>query len=402
MLNLWITVPQILTNLWSWGILILVWRRMVFDRIYKNLEEEFRKNRVLILYGPRRTGKTTLLTNYLKQCGKKYRLETGENVRVREILGSMDISLLKEFAEEYDIVAIDEAQLIPEIGNALKLLIDQVPDTKFIATGSSSFELTQKLGEPLTGRKRTLLLYPLSQKELKSTFTRSELKEKLEEFLLFGTYPEVLSARTKSEKIEIVRELADSYLLKDILALDKIRSSKTLVHLLKLLAFQIGSQVSLNELACQLSVDVKTVGRYLNLLEKSFVIKKISGFSRNLRNEIANKAKYFFIDNGVRNAVISQFNLLDERDDQGMLFENFLVSERIKKLTYESFYGNIYFWRTYDGQEIDLVEEKDGQINGYEMKWGRKPPKIPKDWLTYYPKAGFEVITRENYLDFLL
>lgn len=374
----------------------------MFDRIYKNLEEEFRKNRVLILYGPRRTGKTTLLTNYLKQCGKKYRLETGENVRVREILGSMDISVLKEFAEEYDIVAIDEAQLIPEIGNALKLLIDQVPDTKFIATGSSSFELTQKLGEPLTGRKRTLLLYPLSQKELKSTFTRSELKEKLEEFLLFGTYPEVLSARTKGEKIEIVRELADSYLLKDILALDKIRSSKTLLHLLKLLAFQVGGQVSLNELAGQLSVDVKTVGRYLDFLEKSFVIKKISGFSRNLRNEIANKAKYFFIDNGVRNAVISQFNQLDERDDQGILFENFLMSERIKKLTYESFYGNIYFWRTYDGQEIDLVEEKDGQINGYEMKWGSKTPKIPKDWLTYYPKAGFEVITRENYLDFLL
>jgi predicted AAA+ superfamily ATPase len=374
----------------------------MFDRIYKNLEEEFRKNRVLILYGPRRTGKTTLLTNYLKKCGKKYRLEIGENVRIREILGSMDSTILKEFAEEYDIVAIDEAQVIPEIGNVLKLLVDQVPDTKFIATGSSSFELTQKLGEPLTGRKRTLLLYPLSQKELKSTFTRSELKEKLEEFLIFGTYPEVLSAKTKGEKIEIVRELADSYLLKDILALDKIRSSKTLVHLLKLLAFQVGSQVSLNELAGQLSIDVKTVGRYLDLLEKSFVIKKISGFSRNLRNEITNKAKYFFIDNGMRNAVISQFNQLDERDDQGMLFENFLVSERIKKLTYESFYGNVYFWRTYDGQEIDLVEEKDGKISGYEMKWGLKTPKIPKDWLTYYPKAGFEVITRENYLDFLL
>jgi predicted AAA+ superfamily ATPase len=374
----------------------------MFDRIYKNLEEEFRKNRVLILYGPRRTGKTTLLTNYLKTCGKKYRLETGENVRIREILGSMDSTILKEFAEEYDIVAIDEAQVIPEIGNVLKLLVDQVPDTKFIATGSTSFELTQKLGEPLTGRKRTLLLYPLSQKELKSTFAKSELKEKLEEFLIFGTYPEVLSAKTKSEKIEIVRELADSYLLKDILALDKIRSSKTLVYLLKLLAFQVGSQVSLNELAGQLSVDVKTVGRYLDLLEKSFVIKKISGFSRNLRNEITNKAKYFFIDNGMRNAVISQFNQLDERDDQGMLFENFLVSERIKKLTYESFYGNVYFWRTYDGQEIDLVEEKDGKINGYEMKWGLKTPKIPKDWLTYYPKSGFEVITRENYLDFLL
>jgi len=374
----------------------------MFDRVYKNLEEEFRENRVLIIYGPRRTGKTTLLTRYLKQCGKKYRLETGENVRVREILSSMDISVLKEFAEEYEIVAIDEAQLIPEIGNALKLLVDQIPDTKFIATGSSSFELSQKLGEPLTGRKRTLLLYPLSQKELKINFTKSELKEKLEEFLLFGTYPEVLTAKTKTEKIEIIRELSDSYLLKDILALDKIRSSKTLIHLLKLLAFQIGSQVSLNELAGQLSVDVKTVARYLDLLEKSFVIKKLSGFSRNLRNEIANKAKYFFIDTGVRNAVISRFNPLAERDDQGMLFENFLISERLKKLSYESFYGNVYFWRTYDGQEIDFVEEKDGQINGYEIKWGLKTPKIPKDWLHYYPKAGFEVITRENYLDFLL
>lgn len=374
----------------------------MFDRHFQDLQKEFREGRVLILYGARRTGKTTLVTAFLKQSGEKYRLETGENIRIAEILTSMDVSLLREFAEGYEIVAIDEAQMIPNVGKNLKLLVDQCPETQFIATGSSSFELSQQLGEPLTGRKRTLVLYPLSQKELKNHYTRSELKERLEDFMIFGSYPDVLNAKSRNEKIEVLQELTDSYLLKDIIALDKIRSSKTIINLLKLIAFQIGGQVSLNELATQLSIDVKTVDRYLDLLEKSFVIKRISGFSRNLRKEIVSKSKYFFVDNGIRNSIISRFNSLEDRDDAGMLFENFMVSERIKKLSYESFYGNFYFWRTYGGQEIDLVEEIDGKLHGYEFKWGKKIPKTPKDWSENYPEAGFSIISKDNYLDFLI
>jgi len=373
----------------------------MFERIYTDLRKEARKNRVLIIYGPRRTGKTTILTSFLEQCGVKFRLERGDNTRISNLLASRDETAIREFAEEYEIIALDEAQTIPEIGSVLKIMIDNFPDKLIIATGSSSFELSQKLGEPLTGRKRTLLLYPLSHKELKKHFTAVELKARLEEFLLFGAYPEVLTARTKKEKIEILTELADSYLLKDILALEKIRSSRTLMQLIKLLAFQVGSQVSLNELAGQLSIDVKTVGRYLDLLEKTFVIKRITAFSRNLRKEIASKVKYYFLDNGIRNAVISQFNQLTERDDHGLLFENFLVSERLKKLAYESFYGNLHFWRTYDGQEVDLVEEVEGTLAGYEFKWGSKTTKPPKDWAATYPEASYTVISRENYLEFI-
>ncbi|MGI6395033.1 MAG: ATP-binding protein [bacterium] len=371
-------------------------------RIFDNLEKEFRNNRVLIIYGARRTGKTTLLKKYLEGCSKKYLFETGENLRFSEIMRSMDVQKMKEMASEYEIVAIDEAQLIPDIGQSLKILIDHVPSTHFIATGSSSFDLNQKVGEPLTGRKRTILLFPLSQKELKNHFTSYELKENFEDFLIFGSYPEVVCAKTKAEKIEILQELANSYLLKDILAFDRVKSSKTLLNLLRLLAFQVGNQVSLNELATQLGIDIKTVDRYLDLLEKTFVIRKISAFSRNLRKEIVSKAKYFFLDNGVRNSLITRFNPILERDDMGALFENFMISERIKKLSYENFYGNLYFWRTYGGQEIDLIEEVDGLINGFEFKWGQKTPSAPPDWKKAYRKAGFNVINRENYLKFVL
>lgn len=374
----------------------------MFQRVFDNLGKEFRNNRVLIVYGPRRTGKTTLLKKYLEGCSMKYLLETGENIRFSEIITSMDIQKMKEMASEYEIVAIDEAQLIPDIGKSLKILVDNVPSTQFIATGSSSFDLSQKVGEPLTGRKRTVILYPVSQKELKDHFTNYELKEMLEDFLIFGSYPEVVCAKTRNEKIETLQELTNSYLLKDILAFDRVKSSKTLINLLRLIAFQVGSQVSLNELATQLGVDVKTVDRYLDLLEKTFVIRKISGFSRNLRKEIVSKAKYFFIDNGIRNSVITRFNPINERDDTGALFENFMISERMKKLAYENFYGNLYFWRTYDGQEIDLIEEVDGKIDGYEFKWGKKTPSVPSDWEKAYPKAGFKVISKENYLEFIL
>lgn len=356
----------------------------------------------MIIYGPRRAGKTTLLNNFLKQTKLKYRLDSGDNIRVQNILGSNDFPKILDYASEYDLIAIDETQRIPNIGMGLKIIIDQCPKIFVIATGSSSFDLSQQIGEPLTGRKNTLILYPLSQKELYLQYNKYELKEQLEDFLIFGSYPEVIEAKTKKAKQNILNELVESYLLRDVLTLDKIKYSKILLDLLKLLAFQVGNQVSLNELANKLKIDVKTIDRYLNLLEKSFVIKRISGFSRNLRKEIVSKAKYYFLDNGIRNAVISQFNKPEDRNDIGALFENFIITERIKKCFYEDKYNVFYFWRTYDGQEIDLIEERRGKLFGFEIKWGfTKKITSPKDWLGY-KNAEFKVINKDNYLDFVL
>ncbi|MBT8764317.1 ATP-binding protein [Desulfohalobiaceae bacterium Ax17] len=375
---------------------------MIFERIYKP-EELIQQGKALIIYGPRRVGKTTLLKLFLQKTSLRYKLDFGDNIKIQQLFSSHDFNAILEYAEGYDLIALDEAQYIPNISMGLKILVDQVPSLYVVAIGSSSFELAGQVGEPLTGRKRTLILYPLSQKELNSIYTRYELKEKLHDFLIFGTYPEVVTAKTRQQKIEILEELVHSYLLKDILALNKIKSSKTLADLLKLLAFQVSNLVSLNELAVQLKVDVKTVGRYLDLLEKSFVIKKIPGFSKNLRKEITTKAKYFFVDNGIRNGVISQYNPLDLRNDTGSLWENFIVMERIKKLTFErTMPVSFYFWRTYNGQEIDLIEQREDGIFAYECKYSQQKVKTPGSWLKNYPESHFTVINKTNYLDFLL
>jgi predicted AAA+ superfamily ATPase len=357
--------------------------------------------KALILYGPRRAGKTTLLKAYLASCGLRYRLETGDDVRIRHLFEVGDLQQLVAFAAGFDLVAIDEAQQIPGIGMGLKILVDHRPDLRIIATGSSSFDLAGAVGEPLTGRKRTLTLFPLSQMELKQKFNSYDLRQGLEDYLVYGSYPEIVVTEGRKEKMELLEELAGSYLLKDVLALDRIRSSRTLVDLLKLIAFQVGSEVSHNELATQVKVDVKTVGRYLDILEKGFVIVRVGGFSRNLRSEVTSKAKYYFLDNGVRNAVIGQYNLLDARNDVGALWENFLVAERLKKRAYTGIYGTFHFWRTYDGQEIDYVEERDGGLFGFECKWSSKQrSKLPNKWREAYPGATWELVTPDNYLDF--
>ena len=358
--------------------------------------------KALILYGPRRAGKTTLLKSYLDSCNLRYRLETGDDVRIRNLLGSGDLKQIIAFAEGFELVAIDEAQQIPDIGMGLKILVDRLPALRIIATGSSSFDLAGAIGEPLTGRKRTLTLFPISQIELKRKFNSYDLRQRLEEYLVYGSYPETVMADGRKEKIELLEELVGSYLLKDVLAMDRIRSSRKLLDLLKLVAFQVASEVSLNELATQVKLDVKTVSRYLDILEKAFVIVRLGGFSRNLRNEVTSKAKYYFLDNGIRNAIIGQYNLLDSRNDIGALWENFIVAERLKKRSYAGIYGNIYFWRTYDGKEIDYVEERDGGLFGFECKWTmKKKDKAPKKWLESYPGATFELVTPDNYLDFV-
>ena len=373
----------------------------LIDRFLK-LDSFLVPGKALILYGPRRAGKTTLLKSYLDSCGLRYRLETGDDVRIRNLLGSGDLKQILAFAEGFELVAIDEAQQIPDIGMGLKILVDHLPALRIIATGSSSFDLAGAIGEPLTGRKRTLTLFPISQMELKRKFNNYDLRQRLEEYLVYGSYPETVMADGRKEKIELLEELVGSYLLKDVLAMDRIRSSRTLLDLLKLIAFQVGSEVSLNELATQVKLDVKTVSRHLDILEKAFVIVRLGGFSRNLRNEVTSKAKYYFLDSGIRNAIIGQYNLLDSRNDTGALWENFIVAERLKKRSYTGIYGNIYFWRTYDGKEIDYVEERDGGLFGFECKWSmKKRDKPPKKWLESYPGATFELVTPDNYLDFV-
>lgn len=368
-----------------------------------DIEKIAEPQKVTVIYGPRRVGKTTLLKEYLNKSKKRYKLVTGDDIRVQEVFSSRDLSILKQFTEGYDILAIDEAQQIPNVGLGLKLLVDESPALTIIVTGSSSFQIAQHLGEPLTGRKKVSILYPLSQRELLQQNNPFELHENLHEALIFGNYPEVVTAKTREDKIEVLLELVNSYLLKDVFSLERIRGSKQLVDILRLLAFQIGNEVSLSELATQVHLDVKTVQRYLDILEKSFVIIRLSPFSRNLRKEISGKQKYYFYDTGIRNGLIAQFNALDSRNDTGALFENFMVIERLKRNAYDRKYCNTYFWRTYDQKEIDFIEEFDGQLNGYEFKWSDKAlAKAPKDWTETYPNSTFTVVSRKSWQEFVL
>ena len=376
----------------------------MLPRFYDNLSSYLKPNKVLFIFGSRQTGKTTLLKKFLSENKDKfrYKLDSGDDINLHAVLGSSNFKKIIEYAKGYDLIAIDEAQKIKGIGQGLKIMVDQVPNLKVIVTGSSSFELAGQIGEPLTGRKINLALYPLSQIEMGNIYNDYELKNLLDDYLVYGAYPEVLTNEFINDKKRILEELVGSYLLKDILELEKVKSSKLLLDLLRLLAFQIGSEVSLSELGKQLGIDGKTVARYLDLFEKSFVIINIRGFSRNLRKEITKKSKYYFLDNGIRNAIIANFNPLEIRDDIGKLWENFLVVERIKKQSYHQIYANNYFWRTWNQKEIDWVEERDGKLFGYEFKWKSKPLKVATAWSENYPDASLEIIDKENYLEFVI
>lgn len=331
----------------------------------------------------------------------RYRLDTGDNVRIQNFFSELNFEGIKEYCSGYDLVALDEAQRIPNIGLALKIITDEVPDVRIIATGSSSFELAGQVGEPLMGRKRTITLYPISQLEIAQTCNQIEQKESLETQLIYGGYPEVFLAPTLAEKRDAITEIAESYLLKDILELEKIKNSKILLDLLRLLAFQVGGEVSFSELGQKLMIDGKTVARYLDLLEKAFVIFNLRGFSRNLRKELTKKGKFYFYDNGIRNALIANFNPAPLRDDLGELWENFMVIERLKRQSYLKISTNFYFWRTWDKKEIDLIEEREGKLFAFEFKYGAKKSKPPAEFMETYDNASYKVINRENYLDFV-
>lgn len=378
----------------------MIIKRQAFNLIKQKLEN----NKVILLYGPRRVGKTTLLEEIIKNLKDKEKIKfvNGESLVIQNELSSQSIEKLRSFVGDASLLIIDEAQKIPNIGLNLKLIVDHVPKIKIIASGSASFSLAQKVGEPLTGRKKTVHLYPISVRELVDFKDLIYYKEIFEDHLIFGGYPELLTLKSKEKKREYLSELIDSYLFRDIFEIEQVKNPKKIKDLLALLAFQIGKEVSLSELANNLNLHVDTVYRYLDLMEKAFIIVNIRGFSRNLRKEISKTSRYYFYDNGVRNALINNFNPLNLRNDAGELWENYIVMERIKKQSYKPIFSNNYFWRTYDQKEIDWVEERDGKLFGYEIKWGGKKRKEPKLWRQTYKNAEFKVINQENYFDFIM
>jgi predicted AAA+ superfamily ATPase len=366
----------------------------------ERLKTSIATGKVIIVYGARRVGKTTLLKKLI-ESESNVLFVTGEDIFIREFLSSGSIDKLKAFIGNKDLLVVDEAQYIPDIGLNLKLVVDHIPHVRVVATGSSTFDLAKQVGEPLTGRKSTIKMYPLSQIELQGIENSAQTKANLETRLIFGSYPEIITHANDDLRREYLHELVSSYLLKDILALDGIQKSKKLIDLLILLAFQVGKEVSHSELGSQLGMSKATVEKYLDLLEQVFVIVNIRGFSRNLRKEVTKTSRYYFCDNGIRNALVNNFNLLSRRPDVGELWENYIVMERLKKQEYKKIWSHNFFWRTYDQKEIDWVEERDGELFGYEYKW-KSSAKAPKLWQETYPNAHFECIHRDNYLPFIL
>lgn len=370
--------------------------------IQKQLLESMHPGRVTVLFGARRTGKTTLMNQIIDKTKNQNSVLSlnGEDYDVATMLSSLRTEVLKNLVDGYDMIFIDEAQNIPKIGNGLKLIVDTFPKLTVFATGSASFDLRNKIGEPLTGRSRFFNLYPFSIKEISGSYFHS-LKE-LSEILIYGLYPQVYLETNLKEKRLTLENIKNGYLLKDILQLDNMKDSVFIINLLKLLAFQIGNDVSLNELARSLKTSVATIQRYLDILEKTFIIFPLNGYSGNLRKEITKSSRFYFWDNGIRNVIISNFKDIDKRDDMGKLWENFCISERIKMQNYNQTFSEFYFWRTYDKQEVDLLEVIDSNIHAYEFKWGNKKTKPPRGFLKNYPNAEFDVINKESYYNFLL
>jgi len=368
----------------------------------ENIRKSITPNKAIVLYGARRTGKTTLINHFIDSLEENYLLLNCDDVLVKEYLESQSIDKLKSLIKGNKYLIIDEAQNIKNIGINLKLIVDHINGIYVIAAGSSSFDLANKIGEPLTGRKFNFLLYPLSQIELSAKENLIQTNANLESRLIFGSYPEVILADNIKKKILILKEIVSSYLYKDILEMEGIKQSGKIINLLQLVAFQIGKEVSHQELGNKLGISKNTVEKYLDLLEKTFVLRKISGFSRNLRKEITKNSRYFFFDLGIRNTLINSFNTLNLREDIGALWENYIIMERIKKQEYNSIFQNIYFWRTYDKREIDLIEERDGKLYAYEIKWSNSAKSNASGlWKKTYKNTEFKIINRENYLDFI-
>lgn len=358
--------------------------------------------KVALIYGPRRVGKTTLLQHFAEQETEPLLSVTGEDIEVRAYLESQSLAKLTAFVGSRKLLMVDEAQHVRDIGLNLKLLVDHVPGLRIVATGSSAFDLAHGVGAPLAGRQHTLWLLPLAQMELEAVEPPHETAAALELRLVYGSYPEVVLSEANEDRQRFLRELVAAYLFKDLLQLEDIRHADKLTRLLQLLAFQIGQEVSDSELGTQLGLSKNTVARYLDLLEKVFVIYARRGFSRNPRKEIAKGRRYYFFDNGIRNTLINNFNPLPLRGDAGALWENYLITERLKANQYLQRRVQSYFWRTYSQQEVDVVEEGDGRLAAFEIKWNQRRTRgAPPRWTAAYPQAAYAVVNRENYLPFV-
>ena len=373
-------------------------QRILFATIKDKLSST---NKIIILYGARQVGKTTLINEVLDTFPGRILRINADELKYFDILSSRDLRKIRSLVDGYDILFIDEAQRIPDIGINLKIMHDQLPQLKVIATGSSSFDLANKVQEPLTGRSWTYNLFPISFLELTQHHNSYELGELLEQCLIYGQYPEQLSIVNNNEKYQHLKELTTSCLFRDALDLVHIKHADKLHNLLRLLSFQVGSLVSVAELANSLHISKDTVSSYIHLLEKAFVIFRLKGYSRNLRKEITKMDKIYFYDLGVRNMVIDNLQPLANRNDQDALWENFLILERRKLLSYRFRNANTYFWRTYTGAELDYLEERDAALFGYKFKYNNKTPNVPKTWIATYPEAVYACVNKETYLEFI-
>ncbi len=386
-----ITIPE---KQYIWGLQSL---NMIKRDLEKQINKRFGKGKAILLIGPRQVGKTTLFNKLLED--KEHLFLNGDDPTVRKLLTNPNIEQLKNIIGNYKVVFIDEAQRIENVGLTLKLITDQLKFVQLLVSGSSAFELNNQTQEPLTGRKWEYQLYPISWTEFENHVGYVKAQQQLELRIVYGMYPDVIN--NFGDEKEILKQLTDSYLYKDILNYGGIRKPEILEKLLRALAFQIGSEVSYNELAQLLGIDKKTVSNYIDLLCQAYVIFKLPSFSKNLRNEIKTNQKIYFFDTGVRNMIIGDLNPLEVRQDKGNLWENFLIAERLKQNAYTTSLAKTYFWRTVKQQEIDYVEEEAGQVIGFEIKWNSKSKaKIPKTFEETY-NTEVKVITNENFREFL-
>lgn len=374
---------------------------MVVRSILKNIQNELFQGKIILIMGPRQVGKSTLSEKIINESKMPYLILNGDDADVRILFQEMNEVKLRRIFGTNKLILIDEAQRIENIGLTLKITADKLKEIQVIATGSSAFELSSEINEPLTGRKWEHLLLPFSYKEMVNEHGEFQESRLLNDRLIYGYYPEVVNNPGNEKKI--LSALSDSYLYKDLLSYHKLKKPIILQNLLKALALQLGNEVSYNELAKTIGADKETVERYLELLEKSYVIFRLNAFSRNVRNELKKSRKIYFYDNGIRNAILGNYTPIELRQDVGALWENFLISERYKLLNDTGFYGFRYFWRTTAQQEIDYLEEIDGKLNAYEFKWKTKGShRIPKTFINAYPETETHIITPENYVDFLL
>ena len=374
----------------------------IYRLVQKNIEEKLFGGRILVLYGARRTGKTSIVKNILQKYPENSFYFDFEDPQNRLLFENAGVEKLKSLLQDYKLVIFDEAQKFLNIGQTLKLIHDHLPSVQVIATGSSSFELSNKINEPLTGRKWEFKLFPLSIEEIKQAKNSIYVAQNLQEFLVYGTYPSLFD-KSNAEKKDILTELSSSYLFQDVFTYQDIRNPEVLEKLLRLLAFQVWNEVSYHELALNLKINEETVARYIQLLEKAFVIFRLSAFSKNPRKEIGKTRKIYFYDLGIRNSLISSFNNLETRNDIGALWENFCVVERMKNNEYSQKFVNTYFWRSYSGQEIDYIEESGEELKTFEFKYNsNKKGKIPSSFATSYPNHTFEVVNTDNFSNFIL